>query len=103
MGLSTDHDPSVTQGPQRSITALAPTSSDTFLAGTADGRVLSFHTATGEASVVEGDGHTNLVTAMVPSADGKIISTGYDDRVREIDGGVFTSVFTLRDFKWSFF
>ena len=55
-----------------------------------DGKVLSF-SATGEASRVGGDGHLNLVTSL-SGKDGKIFSSGFDDRLREIDGSTFTFV-----------
>ena len=60
--------------------------------GTADGRVLSYDPSSGEASSVGGQGHTNLVAAMVTSADGneKVYSAGFDDRLREVEGGEFT-------------
>lgn len=80
------------QAPQKAITSIA-SSSGTFLAGTADGRVLSYHNSTGESTIVEGVGHTNLVSGLATShADGKIYSAGFDDRVREIesDGKVYT-------------
>jgi hypothetical protein len=73
------------------VTAALPTGSGTFLTGTASGRVLSF-CATGEASLVEGDGHLSLVTSLSSGKDGKVFSAGVDDRLREIDGPTFTFV-----------
>jgi WD repeat-containing protein 1 (actin-interacting protein 1) len=73
------------------VTAAHPTGPGTFLAGTATGRVLSF-SATGEASPVGGDGHSNLVTSLSSGKDGKVFSSGFDDRLREIDGPTFTFV-----------
>ena len=61
------------------------------MAGTASGRVLSF-SATGEASHVGGDGHSSLVTSLSSGKDGKVFSAGFDDRLREIDGPIFTLV-----------
>lgn len=69
---------------------MAPSSSDTFLAGLADGRVLSFSASLGEASSIEGQGHSNLVSGMAPAGGGKAFSVGFDDRIREIDGKSFT-------------
>ncbi|KAF7316478.1 WD-REPEATS-REGION domain-containing protein [Mycena indigotica] len=76
-------------GPQKSITAIAPSTSTTFLAGTADGRVVEFTSSTGEATAVQGDGHTNIVVGLAATPTGKVLSAGYDDRVREISGGSF--------------
>ncbi|KAF7318847.1 WD-REPEATS-REGION domain-containing protein [Mycena chlorophos] len=79
----------VITGAQKSITAIAPSSSTTFLAGTADGRVIEYNSASGEATAVQGDGHTNIVVGLAAVPNGKVISTGYDDKVREISGGSF--------------
>ncbi|KZP33736.1 WD40 repeat-like protein [Athelia psychrophila] len=80
----------VVKGTQKAISALAARpSADTFVAGTADGRVVSFDAA-GEASYVEGAGHATLITGIAPAASGKLFSIGYDDRVREIDGAGYT-------------
>lgn len=66
----------------------------------ADGRVLSF-SATGEASPVGGDGHSSVVTSM-SGKDGKVFSSGFDDRLREIDGPTFTFVgLEIKAFQWS--
>ncbi|KAJ7461763.1 WD40 repeat-like protein [Mycena galericulata] len=77
----------VVTGPQKPITAAASTGARTFLAGTADGRVVEYTAASGEAAAVQGDGHTSLVVALAAAPGGKVFSAGYDDRVREIDGG----------------
>jgi WD repeat-containing protein 1 (actin-interacting protein 1) len=61
----------------------------TFYAGTADGRVVAFSAESGEAAYVSGDGHTNLVAGLA-SDHGKVVSVGFDDRIREIDGTAFT-------------
>ncbi len=61
----------------------------------ADGRVLSYSIASGESTSLKGEGHSNFVTALATSsADGKVFSVGFDDRVREItsDGKEFTLV-----------
>ncbi|KAJ7031946.1 WD40-repeat-containing domain protein [Mycena alexandri] len=82
----------VVTGPQKSITALAPSGSGTFLAGTADGRVVEYSTASGEAAPVEGQGHTSIIVGLAAAPDGKVFSAGYDDRVREIGpGAAFTA------------
>ncbi|KAJ3840032.1 WD40 repeat-like protein [Lentinula raphanica] len=87
----------IIQGPQKPITAITsvPSSSDTFLAATADGRVLSYSKSTGDSTHVRGVHHTSLITGLAssPTANSGIFSTGFDDRVREIesDGIAFTS------------
>ncbi|KAJ7717627.1 WD40 repeat-like protein [Mycena maculata] len=77
----------IVTGPQKPITAVAPTGSGTFLAGTADGRVVQYTAASGEAVVATGDGHTSLVVGLAAAPSGKVFSAGYDDRVREIGAG----------------
>jgi WD40 repeat protein len=88
----------VLHGPQKAITAAAisttTTVSETFFVGSADGRVLSYD-STGTASPLAGQGHTNLVSGLASTPNGKVFSTGYDDRVREVEGSQFTaSVFS---------
>ncbi|KAK7046984.1 hypothetical protein R3P38DRAFT_3176378 [Favolaschia claudopus] len=56
--------------------------SETFLAGTADGRVVEYSTSSGEASSVTGEGHTSIIVGLA-AAEGKVYSAGWDDRVRE--------------------
>ncbi|TFY62674.1 hypothetical protein EVJ58_g3719 [Rhodofomes roseus] len=81
-----DKPASVLYGPQKSITAAATLpSSSTFLAGTADGRILSFSDNT--YSPLSGDGHAALVSGLASAADGKVYSAGFDDVVKEIEGG----------------
>ncbi|KAF7980578.1 hypothetical protein HWV62_37755 [Athelia sp. TMB] len=80
----------VIKGAQKPISSIVPQSEGTFIAGTADGRVVSYN-LTGEASYVEGTGHATLITGMAPSPSGKVFSIGYDDRVREINGGNYTA------------
>jgi WD40 repeat protein len=79
----------VAKRPQKPITAFAPTSSDTFLAGSADGRVLLYSARTGEATLVRGEGHGTLITGLAAVPGGKALSIGFDDRVREMHGGAF--------------
>ncbi|KAF8155889.1 WD40-repeat-containing domain protein [Crassisporium funariophilum] len=72
--------------PQKSITAITPTSSGTFLTGTADGRVYSHSASTQESESLEGECHSNNVTGLATSpSDGKVYSIAFDDRVREIE------------------
>ncbi|PPR06738.1 hypothetical protein CVT24_013047 [Panaeolus cyanescens] len=77
----------VFSAPQKSITAIAPASSGTFLAGTTDGRVYSYYPEKAESGVVQGTSHSNNVTSIAFSeTDNKAYSVGFDDHVREIDG-----------------
>ena len=46
--------------------------------------------STGEATPVTGEGHTNLVSGLASLPDGRVITAGYDDRVREVEGSSFT-------------
>lgn len=90
----TAHPP--TQGPQKAITAAVPlpasASTPTFLAGTADGRVLAF--AEGAYAHVTGAGHAALVAGLAAAPDGTVFSAGFDDTVKEIEGGAgFVCVF----------
>ncbi|KAG6830598.1 hypothetical protein H0H92_015879 [Tricholoma furcatifolium] len=75
----------ILDAPQKPVNALTPVSSSTFLGGTADGRVLSFSSETGETALVPGETHTNLISNLASSpTDGTVYSVGYDDRLREI-------------------
>ncbi|EJC99333.1 WD40 repeat-like protein [Fomitiporia mediterranea MF3/22] len=70
-------------GPQKTITAATLTASGTFIAGTADGRLLSYDIANGDAQVVSGTGHLSLVTSIV-SAGENTYSVGIDNALKEI-------------------
>ncbi|OAX35074.1 WD40 repeat-like protein [Rhizopogon vinicolor AM-OR11-026] len=88
----------ILQAPQKAITAASLTSSSTFLAGSADGRVLSYDTDTTSPSdavrLVGGTLHTSLVSGMATASSGKVFTTGYDDHIREIDGSAYTPAST---------
>jgi hypothetical protein len=81
----------VVEGPQKALTAAAATSSSTFLAGAADGRVLQYSTAEHSSKILEGEGHASLV-AGIAAAAGKAASVAYDDKIKEIDGASFVCV-----------
>jgi len=86
----------VLHGPQKTVTSAIsnPATPGTFFVGSADGRVLSYD-STGEAAPLTGQGHTNLVSGLIGTPDGRVFTAGYDDRVREVEGCNFTaSVFT---------
>jgi len=81
----------VLQGPTKSITSAVPTSqSETFVAGTSEGRVLSFSGS--DYTTVEGPGHSSLVSGLGTTSSGDVFSIGYDDTFREVDvkGSNFT-------------
>ncbi|KAJ7666038.1 WD40 repeat-like protein [Mycena polygramma] len=80
----------VITGPQKPITAVAPSGSGTFLAATADGRVLEYTAASGEAAPVAGTGHNSIIVALAAGPNGKVFSAGFDDHVREIGGASFS-------------
>ncbi|KAJ8454420.1 hypothetical protein ONZ45_g19315 [Pleurotus djamor] len=75
----------VIKGPTRSVTSITSVSKETFLAGSVDGRVVSFSTASPESDSVDGAGHGSYVSGLAKSpSDGTIYSVSYDDKVREI-------------------
>lgn len=84
----------ILQAPQKAITAASSTSSSTFFAGSADGRVLSYDTDSTSPSdavqLVGGTLHTSLVSGMATANSGKVFTTGYDDQIREIEGSTYT-------------
>lgn len=76
-----------------SITSLLTKDQDTFLAGTADGRVYSYSESAKESSLIGGTGHSSIVVGLAPSPSGdSAYSVGYDDTLREISSGAFTYV-----------
>ncbi|KAL1742536.1 WD40-repeat-containing domain protein [Schizophyllum fasciatum] len=75
------------QAPQKSITAaVGPVTSDTFLAGTADGRVFAYSAAAGTSATLTGPGHAAFVSGLAAAGD-TLASVGFDDHVREIAPG----------------
>jgi WD40 repeat protein len=84
----------ILQAPQKAVTAASSTSSSTFFAGSADGRVLSYDTDSTSPSeavqLVRGTLHTSLVSGMATASSGKVFTTGYDDQIREIEGSTYT-------------
>ncbi|KAG8882996.1 WD40 repeat-like protein [Tulasnella sp. 331] len=75
----------IIHGPQKAITSGALVAK-TFFAGSYDGRVTAFEPNTEAATLEEATGHEGQVNGMNVS-DGKVFSVGFDDRLREIDGG----------------
>lgn len=90
----------VVQGHSKNITSIAvlpdsssTTNSSTLVTGSSEGRVCSWDVSTGLGKIVEGEGHTNYVSSIVPSSQkGQIVSVGWDDTLRTIDTveGAFT-------------
>ncbi|KAF2687651.1 WD40 repeat-like protein [Lentithecium fluviatile CBS 122367] len=84
----------VVRGHQKNITA-AGISGSTFFTGSYEGRVLAWDTATGSATKVEGDCHSNYVagfTASDPRSESDVFSVGWDDTLRSIS--VSSKIFT---------
>lgn len=80
----------VVRGHQKNITALTVSSpkseKPTLWTGSAEGRITAWDPATGAASNLDGESHSNYVAALTPSADGKrVASAGWDDTLRSID------------------
>ncbi|KAH0835874.1 WD40-repeat-containing domain protein [Lanmaoa asiatica] len=80
----------VIQAPQKSVTSgtLDQSGSSAFFVGTADGRAFRYDATSAEAGgsvKVQGEGHTTLVSGITAGVDGQIYSTGFDDRLREVD------------------
>ncbi|KIY47510.1 WD40 repeat-like protein [Fistulina hepatica ATCC 64428] len=82
----------VLSAPQKAITAAVSAGGHTFLAGTADGRVVSYSMTAAESVILSGQGHTSRVSGLV-STDSLVHSIGWDDYVREIDNS-FLPAFT---------
>ncbi|TVY21724.1 putative WD repeat-containing protein [Lachnellula arida] len=77
----------VVQGHNRSITALGSSGegeSQTFWTGSFDGRVCSWDTSSGLATAVEGQTHSNQVTAF-DTTSSRAYSVGWDDTLRIAD------------------
>ncbi|KAL8702816.1 MAG: hypothetical protein Q9201_004005 [Fulgogasparrea decipioides] len=86
----------IVHGHQKNITALAASdlkgSAPTLFTGSSDGRICKWDTATGGAEPVEGDGHSNYISAIAAAPEGRIYSVGWDDSLRSIDAS--TRIFT---------
>jgi WD40 repeat protein len=77
----------VVQGHNKSITALGSSGegkSQTFWTGSFDGRVCSWDVSSGIGSVIDGEPHSNQVTAFQTTA-GRAYSVGWDDTLRIAD------------------
>lgn len=84
----------VVQGHNRSITALGSSHHEkgqTLWTGSFEGRVCSWDVETGIGAAVEGQTHTNQLTAFTNTQD-RAYSVGWDDTLRIIDGSGKTFV-----------
>lgn len=78
----------VVQGHQKNITtvAIAQSSTDqTLFTGSSDGRICAWSFSRGVGEILGGEGHTNYVSGIATSRDGRIFSVGWDDTLRSID------------------
>lgn len=79
----------VVYGHQRNITSAAISGSEkeaTLWTGSTEGRVRGWIIASGEASQVDGEGHTNYVSAVATTETSQHVYTaGWDDTLRTID------------------
>lgn len=93
----------VVQGHQKNITAACMSyvgdtqgRGPTLWTGSYDGRVCSWDVATGTGSTVQGAGHSNFVSGVTNTEDGRggssVQTVGWDDTLRSIDPS--TSTFT---------
>lgn len=73
----------IVQGHNKSITAFGG-DSQTLWTGSFDGKVCTWDVASGVATVVDGQSHTNQVTDFT-SAAGQAYSVGWDDTLRTVD------------------
>ncbi|KAL8658646.1 MAG: hypothetical protein Q9226_000861 [Calogaya cf. arnoldii] len=93
----------VVHGQQKNITAIAASdtkdSAPTLFTGSSDGRICNWNISTGTADYLDGEGHTNYVSAMAAAPDNRIYSVGWDDSLRSIDASatVFTGHATSTD------
>jgi WD repeat-containing protein 1 (actin-interacting protein 1) len=83
----------IVQGHNRSVTAIGASDDGkhrTLWTGSFEGRVCHWDASTGVGSIVEGQTHTNQVTAFTNTSD-RVYSVGWDDTLRIIDepGKVF--------------
>ncbi|KAL9710209.1 WD40 repeat-like protein [Leucoagaricus gongylophorus] len=85
----------VFSAPQTAINATITTKSDTFLTGTASGRVYSYSVAEGESTTITGTSHSSYIAGLATlHEEDEVYSVGWDDNVREISGGTFMPAVT---------
>jgi len=80
----------IPQAPQTAINAITTAKSDTFLTGTASGRVYSYSVTEGESATITGTSHSSYIAGLATlDKEDTIYSVGWDDNVREIFGDSF--------------
>jgi len=80
----------IPQAPQTAINAITTAKSDTFLTGTAAGRVYSYSVTEGESATIAGTSHSSYIAGLATlDKEDTIYSVGWDDNVREIFGDSF--------------
>lgn len=100
-GNSSPH--KVVHGHQKNITAIAASdardSVPTLFTGSSDGRICNWNISTGTADYLDGEGHTNYVSAITAAPESRIYSVAWDDSLRSIDASatVFTGSPTSTD------
>ncbi|KAI4141418.1 MAG: hypothetical protein L6R39_005343, partial [Caloplaca ligustica] len=93
----------VVHGHDKNITAVAAseakTPDPTLFTGSSDGRICKWDTTAGKAEPIDGDGHSNYVSAITATPEGRLYSVGWDDSLRSIDGpgAVFIGQATTTD------
>ncbi|CDK29584.1 unnamed protein product [Kuraishia capsulata CBS 1993] len=84
----------IVSGHQKSITSLVEVG-DKLYSSSYDGRVVNWDLESGSAEVVAGEGHSNLVVGIAKSETGTLTTAAWDDTVKTIAGGKFTSSSSL--------
>lgn len=76
----------VVGGHQRAITAAAFTQDGkTLWTGSSEGRMYAWNTADGTAQKIDGETHSNYVSGLATSSQGRVDSVGWDDTLRTVD------------------
>lgn len=77
----------VIQGHQKNVTSVTTTEAqeNTLFTGSSDGRVCAWDTASGLGETVDGETHSNYVSGLAASPEGRIFSVGWDDSLRSVD------------------
>lgn len=93
LDVSSEKPKKVVTGHQKAITALKVTKeTKTLFTGSYDGRICSWNTASGTASIVDGRGHVGNVSGFAEPSTGTVISVAWDDQARQIDTNTGTFV-----------
>ncbi|KAK4556075.1 WD40 repeat-like protein [Recurvomyces mirabilis] len=83
----------VVRGHQKAITAaVVSQDSKTLWTGSYDGRTQAWDLKSGAAEPIDGEMHSNYVSGLAASKDGRIYSVGWDDTLRTIDAAQRSSL-----------